>query len=81
MASLSTCHLELVVWDGNLVKSCVNLHRIEVSCLRALSADKVISAHGEFGPVNSDSILLRDRPATPASEHSDFGPNDCAANT
>ena len=21
MASLSTCHLELVVWDGNLVKS------------------------------------------------------------
>ena len=22
MASLSTCHLELVVWDGNLVKSC-----------------------------------------------------------
>ena len=20
--SLSTCHLELVVWDGNLVKSC-----------------------------------------------------------
>ncbi|KAI0241161.1 hypothetical protein LSAT2_000921 [Lamellibrachia satsuma] len=55
-----------------------------VSCLRALSADKVISAHGEFGPVNSDSILLRDRPATlvtSASEHSDFGPNDCVANT
>ena len=23
MASLSTCHLELVVWDGNLVKSCL----------------------------------------------------------
>ena len=23
MASLSTCHLELVVWDGNLVKSSV----------------------------------------------------------
>ena len=22
MASLSTCHLELVVWDGNLVQSC-----------------------------------------------------------
>ena len=22
MASLSTCHLEIVVWDGNLVKSC-----------------------------------------------------------
>ena len=22
MASLSTCHLELVVWDGNLFKSC-----------------------------------------------------------
>ena len=22
MASLSTCHLELVVWYGNLVKSC-----------------------------------------------------------
>ena len=22
MASLSTCHLELVVWDGNLVESC-----------------------------------------------------------
>ena len=22
MASLSTCHLELVFWDGNLVKSC-----------------------------------------------------------
>ena len=22
MASLSTCHLELVVWGGNLVKSC-----------------------------------------------------------
>ena len=21
MASLSTCHVELVVWDGNLVKS------------------------------------------------------------
>ena len=25
MASLSTCHLELVVWDGYLVKSCKNL--------------------------------------------------------
>ena len=23
MASLSICHLELVVWDGNRVKSCV----------------------------------------------------------
>ena len=23
MASLSTCHLELVVWDGNLVKYCL----------------------------------------------------------
>ena len=22
MASLATCHLEIVVWDGNLVKSC-----------------------------------------------------------
>ena len=22
MASLSTCHLELVVWDGSIVKSC-----------------------------------------------------------
>ena len=26
MASLSTCHLELVVWDGNRVKSRVKSH-------------------------------------------------------
>ena len=25
MASLSTCHLELDVWDGNLVKSCYDV--------------------------------------------------------
>ena len=44
-------------------------------------------SHGEFGPVNSDSILWRVWPATlltSASEHnghSDLGPNDCVANT
>ena len=54
-----------------------------MNCQRPLNADKVMSAHCEFGPVNSDSILLRDRPATlvtSASEHSDFGPNDCISN-
>ena len=33
---------------------------------------QVMTAHGEFGPVNSDSILWRGRPATlvtSASEH------------
>ena len=55
-----------------------------MSCQRALSTDKVMSAHGEFGPGNSESIIVRDRPATlvtSALEHSDFGPNDCVANT
>ena len=48
---------------------------------------QVMSAHGEFGHVNSDSILWRVRPATlvtSASEHnghSDLGPNDCVAST
>ena len=31
MASLSTCHLELVVWDGNLVvKSCCDVSYLKV---------------------------------------------------
>ena len=48
---------------------------------------QVMAAHGEFGPVNSDSILWRVWPgtmATSASQHngqSDLGPNDCVANT
>ena len=43
---------------------------------------QVVSAHGEFGPVNSDSIFWRIRPATlviSASDHN--GPNDCVAST
>ena len=44
-----------------------------------------MSAHGEFGQVNSDSILWRVRPATlvaSASEHnghSDLSSDDCVA--
>ena len=35
MASLSTCHLELVVWDGNLVKSILLNCEIDVTrCCR-----------------------------------------------
>ena len=30
MASLSTCHLELVVWDGNLVKSSLSTSHLEL---------------------------------------------------
>ena len=33
MASLSTCHLELVVWDGNLVKSLVKSCILVFICL------------------------------------------------
>ena len=46
-----------------------------------------MSAHGEFGPANLDSIVWRVRPATQvtsASEHkghSDLGPDDCVAST
>ena len=46
-----------------------------------------MSALGDFGPVNSDSILWRVRTATlvtSASEHNghkDIGPNDCVAST
>ena len=52
-----------------------------------LARIQVMSAHDEFGPVNSDSILWRVRPATvvtPASEHKghrDLGPNDCVPST
>ena len=48
---------------------------------------QMMPAHGEFDPVNSNSILWRVRPATlvtSASEHnghSDLGPNDCVAST
>ena len=36
MACLSTCHLELVVWDGNLVKSLVK------SCILVLFACELL---------------------------------------
>ena len=56
--------------------------------LSELSArTQVMSAQGEFGPVNSDSILWRLRSATlvtSASEHnghSDLGPDDCVPST
>ena len=48
---------------------------------------QVMLAHGEFGLVNSDSILWRIQPATlvtSASEHnrhSDLGPNDFVVST
>ena len=46
-----------------------------------------MSTHGEFGPVTSDSIFWRVRPATlvaSASEHNghnDLGPNDSLVST
>ena len=48
---------------------------------------QVMSVHGKFGPLNSDSIVWRVRRATLVTsasehnEHSDLGPNDCVAST
>ena len=40
MASLSNCHLEIVVWDGNLVKSMINVDNRTIYQHRAVTADK-----------------------------------------
>ena len=40
MSSLSTCHLELVVWDGNLVKATTVK---EKDVVVTISADKKVS--------------------------------------
>ena len=43
MASLSTCHLELVVWDGNLIKSTCSyvIKQVLFSCKKQLALSNV----------------------------------------
>ena len=68
--------------------STTTVHPGPKRAVRELSSRiQVLSAHGQFGPVDSDSILSRVRPATLvtlASEHnghSDLDPINCVANT
>ena len=49
MASLSTCHLELVVWDGNLVKSCcvVSTNSVRIQVLLMAARKLTCSLNGD----------------------------------
>ena len=57
MASLSTCHLELVVWDGNLVKTSNNVCRIILHCCSG-PVSSIKSAEMGLGQSRMDTYVL-----------------------
>ena len=58
MASLSTCNLELVVWDGNLVKSLnwANFHD-SVDCDRCKTTGYGEHAYGDISTLPQTSVV------------------------
>ena len=53
MASLSAFHLEVVVWDGNLVKSCIVLSNL---CLSGIFRGGVVALGQGDAPICSREI-------------------------
>ena len=74
--------------QATTLASTTTVHLAPMRAVGELSVQiQVMSAHSEFSPVNSNSILWRVQPSTlvtSASEHnghSDLGPSDCVAST